>query len=170
MLNLRLIFIVWYCRSQEVKGWNCENFANMLNLISKLRKICWNPVNLNINLVQNLNIMLKSGSKDCAKYGQTCRINLFHFYKIFAKIFTKLYLYEIELTPVETVKKSGEKQSEPKSSHRAAPHFFAHFSRIFISEIFSFLPSFLSQDFFVSQNFHFFTKFSISRIFISIKS
>ena len=31
----------------------------MLNLISKLRKICWNPVNLNINLVQNLNIRLK---------------------------------------------------------------------------------------------------------------
>ena len=61
------IFIVWYWRSQEVKGWNCENFANMLNLISKLRKICWNPVNLNINLVQNLNIRLKSGSKDCTR-------------------------------------------------------------------------------------------------------
>ena len=82
-LHLRLIFIVWYWRSQEVKGWNCENFANMLNLISKLRKICWNPVNLNINLVQNLNIRLKSGSKDCASYGQTCRINLFHFYLMY---------------------------------------------------------------------------------------
>ena len=91
---------------------------------------------------------------------------------------------ETELTPIETVQKSGEKQSEPKSSHRAAPHFFAHFSRISISQISSFFaqlsrifislsssffapPSFLSQNFFISQNFHFFTKFFISRIIIS---
>ena len=130
----------------------------MLNLISKLRKICWNPVNLNINLVQNLNIRLKRlcqiwtnlPHKSCPflqNLCQNCRYILF----------TKLYLNEIDLTPVETVKKSGEKQSEPKSSHRAAPHFFAHFSRISISESFSFLPSFLSQDF-LSHRISFFSQ------------
>ena len=68
------LLIVWCSQISQmsifmyVKEWNCEKIANMLNLISKLRKICWNPVNLNINL----NIALKSRTKDCARYEKNC--------------------------------------------------------------------------------------------------